>query len=111
MAALSPDLPFEQERIMTIFVLICATMVSVALGLIIRPLTGREGLHPQRTTIAILAIGLPLIASLLYLKIGDPEVIHASPTQETASGPPAPVMHLIERARSEPKNFEAQLEA
>ena len=96
---------------MTIFVLICATMALAAIALIIRPLTGEAGRHPQRTTIAILAVGLPLTASLLYLKIGDPEVIQASPTQESPSGPPAPVMRVIQRAVSEPENFEAQLEA
>jgi cytochrome c-type biogenesis protein CcmH len=96
---------------MTTFVLICATMCSAALAFIIRPLTGAPGLNAQRRTIVILALGLPLTATLLYLKIGDPAAIDAAPTRETTAGPPTAVMQIIERARSEPDNVEAQLDA
>lgn len=96
---------------MTAFIVICAAMVSVGLVIIIHPLIKGAKHNSQQLTIAVLAVGLPLTASLLYLKIGDIGAINASPAREGPGGPPASVMQVIERAGAEPDNFEAQTKA
>jgi Flp pilus assembly protein TadD len=59
----------------------------------------------------VIAIGFPLTSFLLYNKIGDPAAVAGMTEREVAQGPPPMVLKAIERARSEPQNFDAQLQA
>lgn len=96
---------------MTTFILICVAMGLAAVAIIVRPLIKGAERNSQQLTIGIVAIGLTMTAALLYSKIGNPSAISANPIQQMSSGPLAPVRQVIERARSEPENFEAQVQA
>jgi cytochrome c-type biogenesis protein CcmH/NrfG len=102
---------------MMLFGLICTGLIALAIAIVVRPLLGtarsRVGRRTgsQLWTIAVVALGFPLTSLLLYNRIGDPAALAAMTERQVAQGPPPMVLKAIEGARSQPQNFDAQLQA
>jgi len=88
------------------FWLICFALFMPALAFVLRPLFRST----SRKLGYALAAAMPLAAFLMYIKVGDPRVFSATAASSKPQMPPA-VRQILEQARNEPENFEAQVRA